>query len=208
MEKKDKLTILVFIVLIIAIISVLFINFIKNQKIQNVDRKVEYIMGYSYDTILNRGEKLFVDTISLLTKKDIFDYNKDLRNNNVQYNINGKDYLKINNFNIAHSNFSNNTINDYMKLRKIIYFENNYYIENFKIDINNYIGSMISIDNYKNNIIYFNSINYYCEESEFVGLLDKEPNCNYQKEETNFSVSIENGIFKINNVNDFKFLIK
>ena len=59
MEKKDKLTIIVFAFLVISIITLVGINYYKNRPLKNIDRKIEYIMGYSYDSVLNKGEILF-----------------------------------------------------------------------------------------------------------------------------------------------------
>ena len=47
MKKKDKLTIATFIFLIISILLIVGINFYKNRPLKNIDRKIEYIMGYN-----------------------------------------------------------------------------------------------------------------------------------------------------------------
>jgi len=209
MEKKDKLTIIVFIFLIISIIIVIGINIYQNRKLNNIDRKIEYIMGYTYDTVLNKGEKLFLQTIELFNNKNIFEYSKDLSNSVKYYVIGDKqNYLKINNFSIAKNNFSNNALEKYMEYKKIIKFENNYYIEDIKIEKNDFIGSIVEIDNYDNKKVYFNSTNYYCENGEYIGILEKTPNCNFTKSETRFSIELQNGLFKISDIEEFKLIVK
>ncbi len=209
MKKEDIKTLIVFIILIIAIISVWGINSYKNRKLENVDRKIEYIMGYSYDTIYNKGSNLFLQTISLLNDKDVFEYAKNNDGSIKRYAIeNINDYIKINNFSIAINTFSDSSLKEYMNKKEIIYFEDNYYIKNYKNESNNYIGSIIDIDTYDASKITFKSINYYCDNTKYIGLLEDIPKCNYTFNETKFSIVLENNIFKIENIKDFEFISK
>lgn len=208
MEKKDKLTLIVFIFLIVAIIFVVGVNSYKNRKLNDVDRKIEYIMGYSYDTVLNKGYSLFFQTVNLLNNS-AFDYARNLDQSIRYYSINEiNNYIKINNFSLAINNFSENGLKEFMEYKKIIYFENNYFMEDKKLNTNNYIGSIIDIEKYDESSVLFKSVNYFCDNFNYLGILYEEPNCNYLKEESTFTVVFENNMFKINSINDFKFLIK
>lgn len=209
MEKKDKITLIVFIFLIISIIFVVGVNSYKNRKLTNVDRKIEYIMGYSYDTVLNKGSNLFLQTIELLNNKNVFEYTKNLDGSIKHYSIKDiNNYVKITNFSLVTNTLSSNTLEDYINYKNIIYFENSYFMEDNKIEKNNYIGSIIDINNYDNNKVNFKSINYYCDNSKYLGIIYEEPDCNYKKNETTFDIELENNMFKISSINDFKFLTK
>ena len=85
MKKQDRITIITFILLVLAIIIVVGINSYKNRKLDNVDRKIEYIMGYTYNTILN---KEFKDSIK---------YNLNIDNNTLDLLKNIKDIEIIKN---------------------------------------------------------------------------------------------------------------
>lgn len=205
MKKEDKITLIVFITLVIAILLVVGINAYKTKKLDNVDRKVEYIMGYTYDDILNKGENLFLDTVELFKDKDVFEYVLDLNEKVRYYSINKKhNYVKITNFSIATNNFSRNTLNDYMEYKKIIHFENSYYMENEKISKSNYIGSMLDIDSYDDKQVIFKSTDYYCEERDYIGIIYEEPECDYIKKESKFYMINEGNIFKVNDIDNFK----
>jgi len=209
MEKKDKITLIVFIFLIIAIIFVVGVNSYKTRKLVNVDRKIEYIMGYSYDSILNKGNSLFLQTIELLNNKDVFEYAKNLDQSIRHYSINDvNNYIKITNFSLAINTFTEDTLKEYMNYKKIIYFENNYFMEDTKVEKNNYIGSIIDIDRYDNNYVYFKNTNYYCDNKEYLGIIYEEPNCEFTKDDSMFVMKLENNMFKINNLKDFEFLNK
>lgn len=204
MEKNDKITLVVFIFLVIAIIFMIGFNVYKNKKLENVDRKVEYIMGYSYNTVLNKGEELFFQTISLLNDKDVFEYEKTQNNSIKTYAINDiTNYIKIKNFSLATNTFSNKSLKEYMDYKKIIIYDDHYYIENFNEKTSNYIGSSIDIESYNNNKVYFKSTNYYCDNTEFIGNIVDLPNCDYEKEETMFSVIVENNLLRIFTIKDF-----
>ena len=111
MNKKDKVIIIVFILLIVAILFVLGINSYKNRKLENIDRKIEYVLGYTYDEVLNKGENLFLQTLNLLINDNIFEYEKNLDESVKHYSINGKgNYAKIKNYSIILNNFSNNAL--------------------------------------------------------------------------------------------------
>jgi len=208
MEKKDKVTIIVFIFLVISIITLVGINYYKNKPLENVDRKIEYIMGYSYDSVLNKGETLFQETLRLLLEKDVFEYAKNVNEKTKYYSINKiNNYKKINNFSIVKNILNEDIIKDYMEYKEIIYFENSYYIIDEDIEKTNYIGSIIDINSYDNEKVIFKNKNYYCENSEFIGLLHEEPHCNFEIKETTFSIIFIDNTFRIANLNDFKQII-
>ena len=95
-----------------------------------------------------------------------------------------------------------------MVYKNIVYFENNYFIKEIKINDNNYVGSIIDIDSYENNIVYFKTMNYYCDDYNYLGIIDDNPQCEYEMKESKFSIIYEKGTFKINNLKDFINLLK
>ena len=208
MEKKDKLTIATFIFLIISILLIVGINFYKNRPLKNIDRKIEYIMGYNSNIILDKGENLFKQTIELLTNKDVFEYAKGNDNEIKYYSINKiNNYQKIKNFSIVKNILSESAIVDYMNSKNIINFENSYYIVLKDEEKINYIGSIINIDSYTNNTVTFKSINYYCDNYKYIGLIDEMPNCNYETKETKFNLIYKDNTFRIANIEEFKNII-
>ena len=208
MEKKDKLTIATFIFLIISILLIVGINFYKNRPLKNIDRKIEYIMGYNSNIILDKGENLFKQTIELLTNKDVFEYAKGNDNEIKYYSINKiNNYQKIKNFSIVKNILSESAIVDYMNSKNIINFENSYYIVLKDEEKINYIGSIINIDSCTNNTVTFKSINYYCDNYKYIGLIDEMPNCNYETKETKFNLIYKDNTFRIANVEEFKNII-
>ena len=208
MKKKDKLTIATFIFLIISILLIVGINFYKNRPLKNIDRKIEYIMGYNSNIILDKGENLFKQTIELLTNKDVFEYAKGNDNEIKYYSINKiNNYQKIKNFSIVKNILSESAIVDYMNSKNIINFENSYYIVLKDEEKINYIGSIINIDSCTNNTVTFKSINYYCDNYKYIGLIDEMPNCNYETKETKFNLIYKDNTFRIANVEEFKNII-
>lgn len=208
MKKEDIKTLIIFIILVIAIILVFGINIYKNRALDNVDRKIKYIMGYSYDTIYNKGNNLFLQTINLLNN-NAFEYTKNNDGSIKKYAINKENnYVKINNFSLVNNTLSENTLSEYMDLKKILYYENDYYMKENNIFNDNYVGSIIEIKDYNDNLITFSSLNYYCENSKYIGLLEDIPECIYTFNETEFNIVLENNMFKIENIKDFEFVLK
>lgn len=208
MEKKDKLTIIVFAFLVISIITLVGINYYKNRPLKNIDRKIEYIMGYSYDSVLNKGESLFQDTMELLLNQDVFDYAKNTNGKITYYSINKiNTYKKIKNFSIVKNILNENSLKDYMEYKNIIYYEDSYYINNEEIINTNYIGSIIDILSYDDEKVIFNSINYYCDNNKYIGILNEKPTCNYETKETKFSIDFIDNTFRISSLEDFKQII-
>ena len=208
--KKDEIkTLIIFIILVASIILVVGVNYQKNKKLNDVDRKIEFIFGYTYDSVLVKGEELFLETISLFNDKTVFEFEKNLEESIKKYAINGvTDYKKITNFSIAINSFTEKSLQDYMDYKKIIYFENDYYIESNKINDNNYIGSNLKISDFSNNKVYFKSIDYYCNNYEYLGIIDELPKCNYTIKESNFIIELENNIFKVSDIENFKLIVK
>jgi len=210
--KNNKITLSTFITLIIAIIVLLIYNIIQNNKLNNVDRKIEYIFNnYTYDRVYINGSNLFFKAIELLNNNEIFIFEKDDNNIIKNYVINDeKEYKKINNFNIVSNILSDHEIKKYMNLNGIIKYENNYYIvssEKEKIN-NKYIGSILDIYSYDDKYVYFKSINYYCENYEYIGLLDDIPNCKYTSDETKFTLILENNNLRISNLEEIRSILK
>ena len=208
MEKKDKLTIIIFVILVISIITLAGINYYKNRPLENVDRKIEYIMGYSYDTVLNKGESLFEDTIELLINPDIFDYAKNTNGKITFYSINKVNtYKKIKNFSIVKNILNEDSLKKYMTDKNIIYYEDSYYINDEEFTNTNYIGSIIDILSYDDKKVTFSSVNYYCNNTKYIGILEEEPNCNYEIKKTNFNIDFIDNTFRISNIEEFKQII-
>lgn len=198
MEKKDIKTLVIFILLVVGIITVTGINAYKNRKLENVDRKIKYVMGYTYDSVLNKGENLFSLTMSLMLDKDVFEYEKELDESISHYVIDKKsNYVKIKNFSLVLNNFTDNGINEYMNYKEIVYKDNAYYMQDLKVDRNNYIGSILEIDSYNEEIVTFKSTNYYCTDREYIGVLDEVPTCDYQEKVTYFDLYHIDNTFKI-----------
>ena len=110
---------------------------------------------------------------------------------------------------IVTNTFSNDNIEKYMNYEKIIKHENNFYIESYiEEKTNNYIGSKLDISSYDNKYVYFKSINYYCENSDYLGKLDSNPKCNYTTSETNFALVLENNSLRINNFEEINNILK
>lgn len=210
MKKDDLKTLLIFIVLILLIGSIFIYNLYINRKRENVDRKIEYIFDkYTYSLVLNEGNNLFFNTINIISNKN-FDYEKNSDNTIKYYSINDYNhYKKILNYTIFTNILSSTEIEKYMKDKKIINRNSNYYIENYTEDINeDYIGSIIEITSYDDNYVYFESTNYYCENEEYQGLLKSEPDCNYSYTTTNFTVILENNFFKIDSYENIAKIIQ
>lgn len=208
MEKKDKLTILVFIFLIISIITVVSIHYFSNKPLQNVDRKIEFIMGYSYDSVLNKGKDLFGDTMALLLDEDVFDYARNSNDKINYYSINKiKTYKKIKNFSIVKNALNEKSIKEYMEYKNIIYYENSYYINNQEVINTNYVGSIIDVLSYDDKKVVFNSLNYYCDNTKYIGIMEETPLCNYEEKATTFSVDYIDNTFRITSLEEFKQII-
>ncbi len=199
MKKEDIRVVILFIVLILLIISVLIFNSYKFRKRENVNRKLEYIFEkYTYANILDDGTKLFFDGLNILNNNNLsFEKNK---NDSIKY-YSIKDYStykKILNMDNLFNIFSKDITEDYMKDKKIIKYNDEYYIENYVQNINkDYIGSNVEISSYDDNYVYFNSVNYYCKNEEYIGLITDEPNCDYVSTKTNFKVILEGSSLRI-----------
>ena len=190
------------------IIIVIIYNIYNNRKL-DVYRKVEhYFNGLSYKEVYNRGSELLKEATLLLLDKNL-EYE---RNNSGKINYysldNNKEYKKLTNFWLVSNTFSEKEINKVMDYKKIINKENKYYIEKYQSKDSKYIGSIIDIDSYDDLYVYFNSINYYCDNYDYIGVILEYPACNYQKTETKFSIVLENNRLKINNLEEIINIIK
>lgn len=211
MKKDDKLTLILFISLILLIGGLLIFNIYKNNKDKDVDRKIKYIFDeLTYNDVYEKSSKLFTQGIELLNNKDIYNFEKDNNSKIKYYSIKGYNYYKkILNFTIVNNTFKESEVTKYMDLKKIINYENNYYIKKIEEEENNkYIGSIIKIESYDSKYVYFRSTNYYCENSSYIGLLEDVPSCNYQSTETNFTVIYENNKLKINSLEEIENILK
>jgi len=86
MKEKDKLTLFVFIGLIVIILGILVFNIYKTKKLDNVDRRVEYIFNnLTYDNVFNKGSELFLQTIKLLNNSDIWEFERDVNGKIIYY---------------------------------------------------------------------------------------------------------------------------
>lgn len=211
MNNNDKKTLIVFAILVILIVGIFVFNNFKDKKIDNIDRKVTYIFNnLTYDGVYNASSKLFLQAIDLLNKRNVFEYEKDNSGNIKYYAINNHNqYRKIQNFVIVSNTFAKEEVIKYMDYKKIIKYENSYYIETYTEELNqNYVGSILDIDTYNDKYVYFKSINYYCENSNYLGLLDEEPNCSYTSNKTNFTIVLENNNLRINDLEEIKNIMQ
>ncbi|MBE6156319.1 MAG: hypothetical protein E7161_01045 [Firmicutes bacterium] len=212
MKEKDKLTLFVFIGLIVIILGILVFNIYKTKKLDNVDRRVEYIFNnLTYDNVFNKGSELFLQTIKLLNNSDIWEFERDVNGKIIYYAINNyNQYKKIRNFHIVNTTLNSVEIQKYMNEKNIIKYENNYYIEtnNDEELKSNYIGSNIEIKSYDNNYVYFKCINYYCDDYEYNGIIEEIPSCNYTDSESIFTLVLENNNLRVNNLEEIRNIIK
>ena len=210
MYNSNKKTIIVFIFLILAIVTILFFNMFSHRKL-NVNRKIDYIFGkFTYNIAFKEGNDLFFQTIELLNAENTLEYEKNFDGKDKFYSINNyNNYRKIINFMIVTNTLKISEVTKFMELKKIIKHENNYYIENYKEEFNkNYIGSILEIEDYDSNYIYFKSLNYYCKDEKYIGKLNNTPECNYTRTETKITLTLENNNLRVNNLEEIKNVIK
>jgi len=212
MKNKDKLTLIVFIILIILIMGI-FIYYLNSNKTNgNIDRKVNYLFdNITYDMAYINGKDLFNKGIKLLTNKDVFIYEKDYNGRNAYFSVDNCMHCKKIQNPMAFTNIlTKDEIEIYMKNNNIFKYENLYYTD-FEFDYSynkKYIGSMLDIVSYDKEYVYFNSKNYYCDNSNYIGLLDKEPDCKYNIKETKFTIKYENNGLRLNDLNEIKNIVK
>ena len=208
MKNEDKKTLIIFFVIIFLILIVISYNIYKNRKL-DVNRKVEYIFNtLTYKDVYHKASELFNQATLLVLDKGL-NYEQNSNGKINYYSIdNYTKCKKITNFWLVNNTFSDKEINKFMEYKKIINKENNYYIEEYKSQKSNYIGSIIEMDGYDESLVYFSSVNYYCENYEYIGVIDEEPDCNYEKEATKFSIILENNRIRINNLEEIKNIIK
>lgn len=210
MNSSDRKNLIIFILLIVAIMSIFIFNIYKNRKLE-VDRKVEYIFDrFAYSTVFNEGNDLFFQAVELLNKKNGLEYERNRDESYKYYAINNYNhYRRITNFMLVTDTLKISEVNKFMELKKIIKHENSYYIETYKEEYNkNYIGSILDIESYDDNYIYFNSTNYYCDNSEYIGPLESAPNCNYTSSNTKFTLTLENNNLRVNSLEEIINVLK
>ena len=190
-----------------TIIFLIFFNNYTNRKL-NVDRKNYYIFDkYSYNYVLNTAKNLFFEAIKINNTNN-FEYQKD--NNEIKiYKINNNKYKKINNFNIIADVYTEMAILEYMKDKNIIKNKDEYYIqvENEKIR-EDYIGSIIEIEDYDEEYVYLTATNYFCENFDYIGNLNNEPPCKYEKNDISYSIVLNNDHFLIYSYDSLKNISK
>ena len=208
MKKNDIKYIIIFILLIVLIVGTIIFSYLKNKPLNDVDRKIEYIFNnLTYDDVLNMSKKTFNNALKLI--KNDFDYEVD-GDELVLYSINDyNNYKKILNYSLINSTLKSNIINNYLYNKKIIQYKNEYYIESYENSYNkNYVGSILSINNHGYKFVTIKSINYYCENSNFIGAINTEPECEYTKTDTKFTLSLENNLLKVNNLEEIERILQ
>ena len=206
--KEDKKILIIFII----VISLLFLLFIYNDYLNRrelIDRKVIKIFNkYNYNEIIEKSNNTFLNAIRILNTNNL-DYAMADSTGVMYFTINDNFYYrKINNFYLISNTLREDDLEKYMNDKKIIIYENNYYIDNYKDSTNeDYIGSIIDLIKYDDKYLYFKSNNYYCSNYEYIGLLEEEPNCNYTNTETNFKLVFEDNNIKINDLEEIKQII-
>ena len=193
--------------MIFLLLVLIIYNIVSNRELKNVDRKVHYIFNYTYDEAYNRSIILFQNAIKLVTNN--FEFEKDQSNKDMYFSI-GKynKYKRIINYQIIYNTLSYREVNNYLDNRGIIINNNKYFIEKYNYSKNNYIGSIIYIKNFDDKYVYVNSNNYYCDNYEYIGILDEEPKCDFNLKESSFTLTIEDNILKISNLNEIEKIVK
>ena len=207
MSKENKKYVVIFVLLIVLILLLFIFNIVKNSKKDNVDRKVIYINGINYNEIYDKSEDVFFGMMSLIIG-DGLTFEKNDKNKDIIYSINNKEYKKINNFSNVLTKLTNNEIEKYIEYKKILNKDNSYYILKGNKINTNYIGSKIKIDSYTNEHIIFTSSNYYCDNYKYIGSIDKEVDCNYQKKESTFKLVFKENNLVIDNLDSLINIIK
>lgn len=207
MNKEDKKNIIIFVVLIFFILLVFIFNIVRNNKTSNIDRKVININGINYNEIYKKSEDIFFSMMELLVD-DGLTFEKNNSNKDSIYSINNKDYKKIINFSNVLTKLSNNEIDKYIKYKDILYKDNNYYLLKDKIVNTNYIGSKIKIDSYTDEYVILKSNNYYCDDYKYIGLIDKDLECNYKIEDSTFKLVFVDNNLVIDNLDSLINIIK
>lgn len=209
MKNKKLLIPLILCALLIIGLTVLLVFYIvnKDNKKESTDRTVlEYVTGnITYDNALSKGREYFIDTIKLVAN-DYLEYDESFDGNINLYLVNNVDgYVKVKNYGLIKNFLNDSSIKIYNDEVGYVSSEGNDYIKNYKKDIfTSYVGSIIDIETITENIIEYKAINYYCNNYQFVGLLESKPTCNITKEsESTFTLVNENNILKINNLNEF-----
>ena len=208
MKKNDIKYIVIFILLIILIVGTIIFSQFKNKPLNNIDRKIEYIFNnLTYDDVLNMSENTFNNALKLV--KNDFEYEID-NDEFILYSINDyNNYKKILNYSLISSTLKNNLIESFLKNKKIINYKDEYFIESYDNNYNrDYVGSILSINNHGDKFVTIKSTNYYCKNNKFIGILNEEPDCRYTKTESKFTLSLENHLLKVNNLEEIERILK
>ncbi len=208
MKKNDIKYIVIFILLIILIVGTIIFSQFKNKPLNNVDRKIEYIFNnLTYDNVLNMSKNTFNNALKLV--KNDFEYEID-NDEFILYSINDyNSYKKILNYSLISSTLKNNIIDSFLNSKKIINYKDEYYIESYDNDYNkDYVGSILSINNHGDKFVTIKSTNYYCDDGKFIGVINTEPDCDYSKTESKFTLSLENHLLKVNNLEEIERILK
>ncbi len=211
MKKNDEIILGIFIVVIILIGCIGIYYYSSNKKGEDkVDRKVKLIFDkYTYNDVYEKGKEIFLEGINIFRDKNTITYDVDDFNKLRHYAIlDYTNYLKITNFFVVDNVFSKNEVKKFMELNNIVEVENSYYIKSRITGVDsNYIGSMVEIDSYDDKLVNFKSTNYYCDNEEFKGILTDSPSCDYKKEESKFSIVLENNTLRLNNLEEIKNIL-
>ena len=188
--KENKKIIIIFVSIIVILIGVFCYYEYKNRR--NTDeRKVNILGNFSYSEVVELSNQIFLNAVKILNANNL---EVETNHNNVIrfYSINDYDeYKKINNFLTVINTLNINDLRKYME-------------EKTNQD---YIGSIIEISDYDDKYIYFNSENYYCTDSEYIGLLETKPTCDYTVKNTTFKLVLEEDELKISNIEDIRKII-
>ncbi len=203
MKKENIKQIIIFCLLIIIIIIIILINIYQNKKL-DVDRKNIIIFNkYSYNYILNEGKNIFFNTYNLINKS-ILQY-EEISNQKVIYKINNQNFYKIINDDLINNLFTKKAQNELMNDLNIILDNNEYYIKIKNIKNNyNYVGSFFEITSYDDKFVNFKTTNYFCDNYEYIGRLDEEPQCDFKTNNTNFSITLDNNLIKLTSYDEIK----
>jgi hypothetical protein len=206
MNMKYKHLLLVGVLLLVSLYIYKDYNSYKDNLNKDTRTKVEYIFGtMNEDEVLNKGKNIFLDTIKVISY-DYFETEKDNSDNYNIYNINNENgYLRVLNYSKVNELFNTVDIDKYNTLVGYINYENKDYIKVFSKELNNnYVGSIITLEDYDNDIVTYKSINYYCNNYKFIGILDNIPECDITNTSENiFTLRKYNNTLKVNDIEEF-----
>ncbi len=208
MKKDDKVTIMLFFIVILLIILLIIYHDYENRSIP-IDRKVDYIFDkFPSENVLNVSKDLFLKAIEIYNT-DNLSYEGDDESFTYYSYGNYDKYKKIIHPEEIDSIYTKEETNKYKMDKHIYSFNGGLFIEDNGNSYNKrYVGSIIALSHWDEKYAYFDISNYYCDNYNYMGILNKEPDCNYQIINSTFKATLENDNLVLSSYNDIKDIIK